>query len=291
MTPTELQAMLDRLDQEPRDWTCPEHGVEYGEGKPDPCRVTWDCPKCARQTDLQEREFQSTHHRFKWWRLCSGIPARYRAVTPEHLRSTSASSRALAGAVRAYTANLEAKRTAGEGMLLLGPPGLGKTLALTAIVNYACNVEAGSIYVVWPDVLADLKAGFGGPKDDPRRQAVERLRLAPLIAIDELGVKGQSDFDHSELFSLIDFRYREGLPTLAAANCTPANFASSVGERVADRLAETGPQLVLTGESQRGKTTIEGPPALSPPQESIEVRFHGQGQWRTRKIRQPEAWR
>lgn len=291
MKKIDFDAMLARVDQEPREWMCPEHEVEYGEGRPDPTRMTWECPKCARRLDAHTRELAAAWSRYRWWRVESGVPGRYRNVLPEHLKPLNKSSQALSRAVAGYAKNLSAKQEAGQGMLLLGPPGLGKTLALTGLVNFACNAQMGPIYAVWPDVLADMKAGFSGPRDDPRRQSVDRLRNAPLLALDELGVKGQSDFDHSELFSLIDYRYREGLPTLVAANCTPENFPSFVGERVADRLAETGPQIVLTGDSQRGKTAVTGPAAIPEPDESIEVMVHGQGEWRTRKIRRPEARR
>ena len=141
------------------------------------------------------------------------------------------------------------------------------------------------MYAVWTDVLIDVKAGFGGSRDDPRRQAIERLRTVPLLMLDELGVKGMSDFDHSELFALIDYRYRNRLPTIAAANSTRAAFPDVVGERVADRLFEIGPTVLLTGDSQRGKTSIDGPDAVLQPPPKLTVRVHAQGVFRDREVK------
>ena len=271
------------------NWTCPEHGITYGDGAPDPRSITWTCPECERAATQEEHRFHRQHQRYRWWRACSGIPARYRAATVESIQPLTTGAKALARAVEGYTADLQASYDAGNGLLLIGPPGLGKTLALTAAINAACGCFHGPIYAVWPDALAELKAGIGGARDDERRQAIERLRDAPFLALDELGIRGMSDFDHSELFGLIDHRYREELPTLVAANATPANFASLVGERVADRLRETCAQIVLSGDSLRGRLSIAGADAFAPPAESLTVRVHRQGNWREKAIRAPEG--
>ena len=51
-------------------------------------------------------------------------------------------------AVGGYVAKLEQRLDTGEGLLLLGPPGLGKTLALSAIVNEACRSVA-AVYAIF----------------------------------------------------------------------------------------------------------------------------------------------
>lgn len=284
-----LTERLAELEALPRDWTCDVHGVEYGEGKPHPHRVTWECPACERDAYLAEREFHQAHARYRHW-LASGVPRRYGPASPEHIQPHNPSAKILSTFVRDFVANLEDRVDAGVGALILGPPGLGKTVALAAICNCSYRVMDGAAYRTWPDVIADLKAGFNGPRDDPRRQAVAELRTVPLLLLDELAVKGQSEFEHSELFTLIDYRYREGLPTIAAANSTRSAFPSMVGERVADRLFEVGPTIVLTGESMRGKTRIDGPDALKPPPDKLVTRVHSMGRMRERTIQAPRRY-
>lgn len=279
---------LAETEIKPQTWTCPEHGDVYGEGKG--YRMEWECPACMSDSDRLRRQLHASHHRYHWWQKYSGIAARYRAVTPAHIKPTSPSAKTLARAVAAYTANLGDRLDSGEGLTLLGPPGLGKTLALSAIINAACIEIHGPVYAAWPDVLAEVKAGFSGGREDPRRQAVDRLCARPLLALDELGVKAASEFDHGELFRLIDHRYRAGLPTLVAANCTQAAFADAVGERIADRLREQGPMIVLTGESQRGLVAIEGCDAFPEPPATIRARIHARGDWTTPHIYAPDQW-
>lgn len=287
--PRDLDAMLAEYDKQPKDWRCPEHEVEYGEGKPDPARIAWACPECDRAANEASQQFKTEHAHYRWWRAGSGIPHRYRSATPAHIKPLTKSAALLSEATQKYVESLTHRVKAGDGLLLLGPPGLGKTLALTAIINAACARMRGPEYVVWSDALADLKAGFNGSRDDERRQAVERLRTVRLLALDELGVKAASEFDHSELFSVIDYRYRNRLPTLAAANSTLAQFPSIVGERISDRLQEVGPVIVLTGESQRGKVQLEGPDALLAPPSSVTVKVHSMGEWKSRRIEQ-DVW-
>lgn len=270
-----------------RVWRCPEHGVDYG---PDRIgerghRMDWNCPDCERAAYQAGQKLRNQHFRYDHWFKASGVPPRYRTATPASIQPVSPSAKALGRAVKVYTDDIRSRYDTGSGMVLLGPPGLGKSLALAAVINEACKVYQGPIYATWGDALAELKAGFNGAKDDPRRDAIERLREAPFLALDEIaGAREASDFDHGELFGLVDYRYREELPTLVAANCTPSQFVQLVGERVADRLLEMGPQLVLTGTSQRGKVAVAGPDALEQPPAGIAVRIHSQGDWGENRI-------
>lgn len=259
------------LNDEPQVWTCPDHGIEYGHATE---TMLLDCPICSRAADNAQRTWAEDWARWEHWSNASGIPRRYRCATDELIQPVSPAAKRLKAVVRGYTAR--------PGLLLLGPPGVGKTLAMCAIINAACANSIGPLYAVWPDVLAELKASFNSPRDDKRRLAIERLRNAPLLALDEIGVRGMSDFDHGELFGLIDYRYREGLPTLVAANSTPAAFPTLVGERIADRLREAGPTLSLAGQSQRGLIDLVGPDALPMPPTTLTVHVHALGAKRER---------
>lgn len=283
-----FEAMTERLAR-PREWECPDHGP-YGEGIPNPCAMSWTCPACERIAQQAKREFDSSHSRYAHWVANSGVPRRNLCVTPSHILGHNPSTKAMAKAVQAYLGNLEERMAAGQGLILLGPPGLGITLALTAIVNAVCRDVRNATYVVWPDVLADLKAGFNGDRNDERRSAVSRLKDTWLLAIDELGVKTASEFDQAELFGLIDYRYRNNKPTLVAANTTQDVFAQTVGERVADRLLEMGPVIVLSGQSLRGKHPLEGGPAFERPANFIFQRVHRQGEWRVSEAHAPDSF-
>lgn len=265
------------FDDAPQTWTCPEHGIEYGHET----GSRFDCPACQRAADRAVHDWQAEWDRWTHWTNGSGIPRCYRSATADLIQPVSPDAQKLKTTVTRFTA--------AHSLLLLGPPGVGKTLALCSIINAACARAVGPVYAVWPDVLTELKAGFNGPRDDKRRLAAERLRHAPLLALDEIGVRGMSEFDHGELFGLIDYRYREGLPTLVAANSTRAAFSTLVGERIADRLREVGPTLSLAGQSQRGLIDATGPDAFPEPPTTLTVRVHATGAMRERHFHHPRT--
>lgn len=273
----------------PKQWTCEEHGA-YGEEVEPFMSYSWSCVICGELASRAINEFNGDWGRYRWWRSNSGVPLRNRCAVLSHLSASTASGKVLAKAISAYLGNFDERVASGEGGILLGPPGLGKTLALSVLINSACQLSSNARYVTWPDTLADLKAGFSGSRDDERRHSVSSLKDVRLLAIDELGVKASSDFDYSELFGLIDYRYRNRKPTWVAANTTLDAFAAAVGERVADRLQEMGPVIALTGESLRGKTAISGPPAFPEPPQTLVTRVHYHGEWRERVTEAPDGY-
>ena len=281
--PQSLRERIQATEAARVNWACPTHELTYG-------LTGWSCPSCDKAADEAKHGFERAWARFRWWSGHAGVPERNRCANVAHLVGHSPSTKALAKAVAAYVGKLEDRYEAGEGLVLLGPPGLGKTLTLTAIVNEACRQGMSGAYRVWPDVLATLKAGFAGERDDDRRQAVTALRDVDLLALDELGIRAGSEFDHAQLFELIDHRYRERLPTLIAANVTAAELPQVVGERIADRLRETCATLTLAGTSQRGRQRLEGPDALPEPPRSLRFRVHRAGEWSELEFDRPDPY-
>lgn len=265
-------------------WTCPEHGTEYGDGP------TWkwedSCPVCQREARRQEREWREDHRLFRWWDRGAGIPARYRCATVEAIKPETPSARILRAAVGSYVKQIAQHADAGQGLALFGPPGTGKTLALVVVVNAACSLRSGPLYASWPEALATVKAAIRGPQDAPGRHLLQDLAECPLLALDELGLRAQSDFEAGALFELIDHRYSEQLPTLIASNVPRDQLPEAIGERVADRVQEVCTAITTSGVSQRGRLACTGPDAMALPPAELLTREHSRGRWieRTHRI-------
>lgn len=276
-----LRIRVEELERKRPTWVCPTHQNAYG------AAGAWTCPECEGAARHAESEHHAALRRHSWWKLHAGIPHRFRAADVSKIVGHSATAKQLAQAARAYVGKAAELLESGTGLVLLGPPGTGKTLTLTALVNELSARGYRAAYRSWPLVLGDLKAAFNAGPDDERRQAIEELYDLQFLALDELGVRAMSEFDHGELFRLLDYRYSEALPTLVASNSNAADWPHVVGERIADRLREVSPILTLAGTSQRGKHAVTGPDALPEPPRTRTVQIHSHGTWREREIGAP----
>ena len=282
---TPAQVLADVIAPKPwevpdaeRVWRCDEHCCDYGYS--DSGRMTWGCPFCEKVAEEAVNEWERAWRRYRFWDRESNIPRRFRTATLESWKPNPA-NRTIGEALKRYLETLDAKVDGGDGFTLLGPPGVGKSHLLTAVVADAIAQGFAARYAVWPDVVTEVKNGFNLPRCEDRRDIIALLKGADLLALDELALKGASEFESGLLFELIDERYRERRPTIAASNATRQTLGGLIGERLADRLTECSPALVVTGESQRAKVRSAADCSqFEQPPQTITTRQHKSGKWR-----------
>ena len=129
-------------------------------------------------------------------------------------------------------------------VLLIGVSGTGKShLVLSAAWDY---LEDG--YTVIYNQVEDLLNQLQGSMDDGKeyKRLWSRLKEVDLLILDDMGAHNPTTWRTAQLDALVDYRYREALPLILAAN--KLDFS----ERILDRVKE-GRSAVITGESWRGK--------------------------------------
>jgi DNA replication protein DnaC len=131
----------------------------------------------------------------------------------------------------------------GNGSIFVfhGSRGTGKTQLATAISRYLAEVKKQqSCYTVLGDLFTKIKGTFKSESSESEDEIITQLAYAPLLALDECHEMTGTEWQCRILTLLIDTRYRSKLDTIMITNQSQEGFIASVGESIADRIAEVG---------------------------------------------------
>lgn len=124
----------------------------------------------------------------------------------------------------------------GEGLLLLGKPGLGKTFMMNCVAQRV--LERGfSVVVVSAYRLVELMRGYllGGVNGEK----VEDLLTCDLLCIDDLGSEPMlKNVTVSALYHVVSERHNARRAVVATTNCSPAQIEEKYDARIAARLCD-----------------------------------------------------
>jgi len=141
----------------------------------------------------------------------------------------------------------------GTNVLLIGPPGVGKTMLAVGLTRAAA--QAG--HRVYFTTAADLAARCHKAAIEGRWATMMRFYAGPrLLAIDELGYLPLAADAASALFQVINTRYQNGSATIITTNVGIASWASAFGDPIVaaamlDRLLHRGVVVGIDGPSYR----------------------------------------
>jgi DNA replication protein DnaC len=122
-----------------------------------------------------------------------------------------------------------------DGWLVLsGSYGSGKTHLAAAIVNARLAEGGSALFVVVPDLLDHLRAGFGNQEGDGMDRRLDAVRRAPLLVLDDLGAQAGTAWAGEKLFQILNYRYNANLPTVVTMNVGPEELDERIRSRLGD---------------------------------------------------------
>lgn len=141
-----------------------------------------------------------------------------------------------------------------HNVLISGPTGTGKSYLACALAAYACRRGIRTTYArvsVFLDAMASERALGTYPK------ALEKLRKARLLVLDDLGADILNREQRRILFDVVEDRSLEG--SIIVTSQVPVDQWSEVigeagaAEAICDRLLHNGHRIALKGASKRGR--------------------------------------
>lgn len=141
----------------------------------------------------------------------------------------------------------------GEGLLLTGDVGTGKTHLAAAISaeiirKYAATVE----FVSYTEVLATMRAAFSESNNN-NKILEERMGKAGLLVIDDLGKENLSAFTKNVLYRVVNGRYKDRLPLIITSNYGIESLSQRLDYGTFSRIAEVCKVVEMRGIDYRMK--------------------------------------
>jgi len=141
--------------------------------------------------------------------------------------------------VKSYIEQFEtisAMEAPNKGMALVGAYGTGKTMLMCAIANHLLSLKIPTMFVVGPDLIADLmSAQFDGSREFFEKK-MKQLTTVDVLILDDIAKEKISEWVQVQYFRIIDARYRANLITLFTSNFTFDQIDEKLGEAVGSRL-------------------------------------------------------
>lgn len=238
--------------------TCDRHGAYEATGtRLRTGREVWtQCPVCVaerktqEQAEREDRAAALARAEMEAKLEQVAIPARFLGKTLDNFHADTDPQKYALTVARDYLENFETYAKRGEGLILSGMPGTGKSHIAGAILQGLLPRRVG-LYSTCMGIIRSIRSTWRKDSERSESEVLRLLRGVPLLVVDEIGVQYGTDGEQTILFDVLDGRYRDMKPSILLTNQDRAGFKQFIGERAYDRLTETSRWIPFDWPSYR----------------------------------------
>lgn len=144
-------------------------------------------------------------------------------------------------------------------LYLHGSLGTGKTYYMWAYIKRLIFELAKThrsesfpiiLFAETTNLLLELRNTFNNPNAN-EFEVIQKYSMAEYLFLDDLGVEKGTDYVFSALYSIINYRYVNELPTIISSNLSLQELSEKFSDRIASRISEMCQFVDFKGEDRR----------------------------------------
>lgn len=161
--------------------------------------------------------------------------------------------------IAAYVNGFEPHYRMGEGLVITGPTGTGKTHLVVGMAKGLIQLHLHIVHFVDVGVWASDFV-YGSRSFDEKKKTIESMKFADVLVLDDLGaemeLKNRANVTGS-LQTVLLYRYNEAKPTIITTNIKSDDLKTHLGQRVWSRLEGKCQFIPVVGPDQRVADTSQ----------------------------------
>lgn len=249
-----------------RDAVCERHGAYRSVGRLlFGRREVWTaCAVCTQEADAEAQEraerdrLIARQRRLESLAQHAAVPRLFLGKTLDDYVARNSGQQQALTILRAYAGTFPARCQAGEGLVLAGGTGTGKTHLACAVLQSALAQGKTGLYTSALRMVRMMRECWRRDAPHTESEVLGALERTDLLVIDEISQQYGTGSEQLVIGEVLEVRYLACKPTIILGNENMRGLRGCLGERAFDRVREKSRVVLFDWESFRPGLADDG---------------------------------